>query len=106
MTRVLLFKVTLKDGRVTLDDIKGLSQKLGKHWKWLGRGLKVCDSDLVKLDNENKELEEKAYQMLLHWDRIKGSAATYEVLFEALKHDHVKRKDLAEHICLLNICTS
>ena len=37
--------------------------------------------------------------MLLHWKRREGEEATYLVLHDALCHDLVDRKDLANNIC-------
>ena len=106
MTRVILFKGILKDGQITPNDLCDLSKNLGEQWRWLGRRLKVDDSSLVKFDKEHKQLDEKAYYMLLYWIQSNASAATYEVLYEALSHHFVERKDLAENICLLKVCTS
>lgn len=50
-----------------------------------------------KFDSENRRLEEKAYQMLLHWKQSNGVDATYQVLYEAL---YKSRKDLATEFCL------
>ena len=50
----------------------------------------------------------KGYQMLYEWKRRGGSKATYEVLYDALSHDLVQRRDLVEMFCLSNreYCTS
>ena len=37
--------------------------------------------------------------MLKHWRQKKGSAATYQALFDALTHNLVQRQDLAEKFC-------
>ena len=46
--------------------------------------------------------------MLYEWKRRGGSKATYEVLYDALSHDLVQRRDLVEMFCLSNreYCTS
>ena len=40
--------------------------------------------------------------MLLRWKQEKGSSATYKVLCDALEHELVQRKDLAEQFCYIN----
>lgn len=57
------------------------------------------ESKLTAFHKENEEYSEKSYQMLLFWKRREGSAATYLVLYDALCHHLVNRKDLAEEIC-------
>lgn len=105
LTRVIFFEVPFKDGKPTLHELYGLSQKLGTKWKWLGRQLKISEPQLEKFQ-ENEELDEKACQMLLYWKRKEGLSATYEVLYEALSHEHVGLKELAETICLAKSCIS
>ena len=39
--------------------------------------------------------------MLKHWKQDNGSAATYQALFDALKHKLVQRQDLAEQFCCI-----
>ena len=40
--------------------------------------------------------------MLKHWKQEKGSAATYQALYEALQHTRVQRKDLAKKFYYIN----
>jgi len=40
--------------------------------------------------------------MLVHWKEETGSAATYKVLSDALRHQFVERQDLAEEYCYIN----
>ena len=40
--------------------------------------------------------------MLVLWKTNNGEAADYKTLHDALVHELVKRKDLAEKYCLLN----
>ena len=39
--------------------------------------------------------------MLKQWKQAKGSAATYQALFDALQHELVQRQDLAETFCYI-----
>ena len=40
--------------------------------------------------------------MLLRWKQGKSSSATYKVLCDALEHEYVQRKDLADQFCYIN----
>ena len=79
-------------------DLQWLSQQLEK-WKCLGRCLKIKDAKLTAIDNEEKNYTEKIYQMLEHWKRKNGSAATNVVLRKALCNPSVSRRDLVEKFC-------
>lgn len=70
----------------------------------LGRRLKISEAKLdeIHVDHSRPELNEKAYSMLMFWKRQKSSNATYSFLFDALCHEFVNRRDLAERICLEN----
>ena len=68
-------------------------------WKPLGRRLKFKEPELDAFDENHEEFTEKPYQMLLHWKRREGEKANYLVLHDALCHDLVTRKDLANEIC-------
>ena len=84
------------------EDMEELANCLGGKWRKLGRRLKVDKSVLDDL-NSNAQLypdvSEKAYEMLKKWECREGDSATYQVLYEALCHKHVARKDLAQKIC-------
>lgn len=41
----------------------------------------------------------KAYKMLIRWKEDNTSKATYKVMYNALCHNFVKRRDLAEEFC-------
>ena len=62
---------------------------------------KVLKSLLDAVDQDNYESFEKAYKTLLKWKRAKVSGATFRVLHDALCHDIVDRRDLAEKFCLV-----
>ena len=97
-----VFIFVVKQGVPSDEDLEGLSQKLEK-WKTVGRRLKIEEARLTAFDNENTESFEKSYKMLLHWKGMKGSAATYTVLHDALCHSLVNRTDLAEQFITGNI---
>ena len=98
MNFVILFVISVKRGKPTNKELETLSHKLGDDWKPLVRNLFPEDEAKIhKFDLENGRLEEKAYQMLLHWKQSNGSGATYEVLYQALAEIN---KDLAEKFCL------
>ena len=81
-------------------DLEGLSTELGVSWKPLARRLEFGEAEIEGFDHDNKELREKCYRMLHTWKRKKASSAAYLVLYEALCHEHVGRKDLAVKYCI------
>ena len=84
------------------DDLEGLANEIIE-WKKLGRRLmENADAVLYAIDKRNEEENEKAYKMLSKWKRAEGSCATFQVLHDALCHDFVNRRDLAEKYCLVN----
>lgn len=86
-------------GAPSKEELETLSQKIAEGWKSLGRRLGMDEPRLTAFHKDNEEYSEKAYQMLLLWKRREGSAATYQVLHDALCHSLVNRRDLAEEIC-------
>ena len=91
--------VAVKRGIPENEDLEGLAQKIPTHWKKLGRRLKLDEADLIAIHLQDDECSEKAYSMLLKWKQAKGKAATFVVLYNALCHHLVDRKDLAEKFC-------
>ena len=98
---IAFFVVIVKEGTPgpSEEELETLSQKIAEGWKPLGRRLGMDESKLTAFHKENEEHSEKAYQMLLFWKRREGSAASYQVLYHALCHWLVNRRDLAEEIC-------
>ena len=80
-------------------DLEGLSTELGKSWKALARRLEFGEAEIEGFDHDNKELRVKSHRMLCTWKRREFSSATYEVLYKALCHEYVGRKDLAVKYC-------
>ena len=68
-------------------------------WKQLARRLGFKKPDIDAFDQQNAKLAEKAYLMLMEWQQNKGSAATYQVLYDALCHDLVGLRQSAERFC-------
>ena len=87
----------VKKGIPSYDDLEHLSVKV-EEWKPLARRL-LESSEVEALDKDNEKLSEKAFAMLIKWKRKKGSEATYRCLYDALRHDLVYRRDLAEEFC-------
>ena len=91
--------IIVKQGKPSDEELERLSQLIAESWKPLGRRLNMGEAKLTAFDKENQEYSEKPYKMLLCWKRREGSAATYQVLWDALCHLLVNRRDLAEEIC-------
>ena len=88
----------VKEGIPSDDDLELLSVKVEK-WKALGRRLKLEAPELTALHQENEELSEKAFAMLIKWKQKNAFEATYRCLYDALCHKLVNRKDLAGKFC-------
>ena len=88
----------VKEGVPSNDELEYLSVKVND-WQNLGRRLKFTESELTAIHKDNEKWPEKARAMLMRWRERKGSDATYRCLYEALSHDLMDRKDLAEEFC-------
>ena len=84
---------------VTDDDLEGLSLQLGRSWDALAGRLEFSPAEIEGFDHAKEELKDKSLRMLFRWKEKSGRSATYKVLYEALCHTFVDRKDLAEHFC-------
>jgi len=89
----------VKEGSPSFEELEDLAGCIAEAWKRLGRRLKFDESQLTGFHKENEEYSEKAYKMLLAWKQRNASAATYRVLHDALCHNLVSRRDLAEKFC-------
>lgn len=76
-----------------------LASKIPLLWRKVGRRLNLDEADLDAIHKENEEYSEKAYKMLLKWKQAEGQGATFLVLYNALCHDLVNCKELAEKFC-------
>ena len=73
---------------------------LAGSWERLGRRLGLDQAIMTVFHKENENFSEKALHMLIYWKQSMGVDGTYQVLFDALCHKLVARKDIAEQICL------
>lgn len=89
----------VKQGTPSNEELEMLSVDIAQGWKALGRRLEIDDARLTGFHKENEEYSEKPYKMLLYWKNKKGREATYKILYDALCHELVNRKDLAEKLC-------
>ena len=94
----LLF-FAVKQGNPSEEELEYIATFIGASWKLLGRRLGIGEGQLTGFHEDYEELSEKAYQMLLHWKQNRAAGATYQVLFDALTHELVGRRDLAERFC-------
>ena len=93
----------IRDGTPESVDLERLSKKLGRSWEAVARRLEFEEEEINEFDDQYKGYADKAYQMLSEWKRRGGGLkANYEVLYNALSHDLVQRRDLAEMFCLSN----
>ena len=90
----------IKEGAVDDKDLQKLSQELGDSWVKLGWHLGFKKAQMTGFKKDHEEYSEKALGMLQKWKERDGSDATYRALYDALCHDLVSRKDLAEKFCI------
>ena len=81
------------------DELKLLSFKI-EDWRALARRLNIAEAKIEALDYEKENVNEKAYSMLMEWKHREGHGATYGVLYHALCHSFVNRRDLAYKFCI------
>lgn len=79
-------------------DLELLSNQI-TNWKSLARRLLFLNTEIIVYLKKNQELNEKILAMLIYWKVSQGSAATYRVLYDALRHPLVNRRDLAYKLC-------
>ena len=92
--------ISVKEGCPSKDELEKLSLRIGKSWESLARRLGFSDEgDITRFHKNNEEYEKKALKMLFEWKQNNASDATYKVLYSALCHEFVKRRDLAEEFC-------
>jgi len=84
---------------VSTDFLIDLALDLTGDWVKLARALGLEDKvERISRDNENN-VAEQAYRMLLAWKERNGTLATLEVLSEGLRKPTVSRRDLAQKYC-------
>ncbi|XP_071840210.1 uncharacterized protein [Apostichopus japonicus] len=80
-----------------IDVLQYLAQELTDNWQEVGRKLRLTDSILKTIKNDNKDSsKQRCYKMLTKWMQKYGSGATYTVLGKAL--EEADRKDLQEYV--------
>ena len=88
----------VKEGIPSSDELEHLSVEVDD-WEKLGRRLGFTPAELTALHKDKETWSEKARAMLMRWRERNGSDATYRCLYDALSHDLMNRKDLAEEFC-------
>lgn len=83
---------------VSKDCVIALAADIGKAWRKFGIVLGLENKVVDQISEDYETVWEKAYRILRKWQDQKGSGATYEVLKEALRHQTMRRVDLAEKI--------
>ncbi len=96
---VVCVSTAVKDGNPSDDELEELSTKLGDKWEKLGRRLGFHQSQLTAFHKENERLSDKAHRMLMSWKQREASAATYRILYNALTHNLMACRLLAEEFC-------
>ena len=81
------------------DELKLLSFKI-EDWRALARRLNFKEAEIEAFDKEKENVNEKVYSMLMEWKDREGPGATYRVLYAALCHRLVNRRDLAYKFCI------
>ena len=95
---ILLGKI-LKEGILSRDDHAGLSNSISEDWRRLGLLLGIRVEDLDNIDQRRRDYFDKAHEMLRSWKEKNASNATYRFLCQALCHECLNRRDLAERFC-------
>ena len=92
-----VFMFLVNQGVPSDEELVWLSVQL-KNWKELGRRLGIGEATLTAFDFDHISILDNIYSMWQHWKRKNGSAATYIVLHDALCHQLVNHRDLAEKL--------
>ena len=88
-----------KDGEPSEYELEELSEMLEDSWEKLARRLGFHEGEIIGFHKDNEEYSKKALKMLFRWKQKQGREATYSVLYDALCHKLVGRRDLAEEFC-------
>lgn len=92
-------RALVKAGRPSDDELNKLSRKIGEEWDSLGGRLGFDHAKITGFDVDNRRLQKKAESMLKAWKLKEGPNATFTVLYDALCHEFVECKELAEQFC-------
>ncbi|XP_066019593.1 uncharacterized protein [Pocillopora verrucosa] len=83
-----------KEGVVTYDDLQTLGKAIGVKWDRLARRLPgIKEDDTGKIEDRYKTLSQRGFHKLGLWETNNGVAADYKILYHALVHNLVQRKD-------------
>ncbi|XP_048577716.1 FAS-associated death domain protein-like isoform X2 [Nematostella vectensis] len=85
---------TVQRNLVTQEIITSIAEEISIDWKDVGRRLKLKESILDNIEDENRKTKEKSTQMLNKWKQLNAASATIQVLMVALKQ--AGRRDIAE----------
>jgi len=103
---IFFLAVKIKGGAVDDDDLQELSEKLGPNsWEKLARRLNFSPAEITAFHKEKEDNANKTLRILQRWKEKHDSEATYQVLYEALTHELVARKDLANEFCTVYLTT-
>ncbi len=58
---------------------------MANEWRWLGRSLGVPDTTINNIGTEYDSEDERSYQVLSCWLRLKGSEASVHSLMKAIQ---------------------
>ena len=89
----------MKAGVPSNDELERLAGQLGNNWEDLGRRLGYGDARLTAFRRDRDGMVDSTRYMLINWKQAKGSDATYQVLHDALTHELVGCRLLAEEFC-------
>lgn len=94
---MFLHAITVRVGSPTTDQLQTLARKLGNEWQQLGICLGFEPGEMAGFVNNNPgNFLEQKFAMLMEWKKKHGTDATCLVLYVALCHENVNRRDLAQ----------
>lgn len=68
-----------------------IAREITLQWKNVGRYLNLAESNINIIDQNNGQIEQKSYLMLVKWREINGQNATKELLMQALMDEELRR---------------
>ena len=91
--------VAVKQGCPSEEELQLLAKELADDWKNLASRLNFKRAEIIAFHRQNEKLADKAEEMLLDWQKRNNTQATYQVLYDALCHELVQNRLLAEKFC-------
>ncbi|KAK3732553.1 hypothetical protein QZH41_017848, partial [Actinostola sp. cb2023] len=86
---------------VTQDEISKVAYMIGSEWRSLGRALGLDEYVLDHIDYDNRQVQEKACQMMREWKQRKGVTAHFNRLITALRLD-LQKTDIVDELIRQN----